>query len=363
MRKPVVWLLSAYRSDSHAYWADWLCNTLTGYHWHKLELPGRHFRWRIRGNPLSWIDSLPNGTPDLILATSMVDLATIKGIHPRLADVYCIYYFHENQFAYPPGEHQVKSIDPQMVQFYGALAADACLFNSSFNLESFLSGCDQLLDTMPDQVPAGINQRIRNKSAVLPVPVQSIDGHNCKQDLIVWNHRWEYDKAPELFADAVIALAANGIDFKLALLGSRPDRTPAALQRIRDSIPSHIEYDQKASDTDYRTILANARIVVSTAIHEFQGISVLQAVSAGAIPVVPDALCYREQFDSQYRYTAGDQQALVEKLQHWLAAEHADKINIDAWLAPGLQPAWADTLTNSLSKTRMILFSEADSSI
>ena len=134
---PSIWLLSAYRSDSHAAWADWLVENFTEIHWHKLELPGRHFRWRIRGNPLSWLDKLPSEIPDLILATSMVDLATLKGLHPHLANIPCIYYFHENQFAYPTSDKQHDSVDPQMVQLYGALCANKLLFNSAYNRDSF----------------------------------------------------------------------------------------------------------------------------------------------------------------------------------------------------------------------------------
>ena len=79
-----VWLLSAYKADSHGAWADWLVSTFPEIRWFRLELPGRFFQWRIRGNPLSWLDSLPAEIPDLILATSMVDVATIRGLHPRL---------------------------------------------------------------------------------------------------------------------------------------------------------------------------------------------------------------------------------------------------------------------------------------
>ena len=74
-----IWLLSAYKSASHASWANWLVQTFNHVNWEILELPGRHFRWRIRGNPLSWLHKLPDSKPDLVLATSMVDLATLKG--------------------------------------------------------------------------------------------------------------------------------------------------------------------------------------------------------------------------------------------------------------------------------------------
>ena len=172
--RPQALLLSAYRAASHAAWADWLLASQPGFAWQRLELPGRHFRWRIRGNPLSWLDALPQEPPALIVATSMVDLATLKGLHPRLAGVPTLYYFHENQFAYPRQAGQFDSVDPQMVQLYGALAADKVAFNSAFNREAFLEGVQALLDRLPDQLPAAVCERIRNKSTVCPVPIEPI---------------------------------------------------------------------------------------------------------------------------------------------------------------------------------------------
>ena len=99
--RPVVWLLSAYQAASHAAWVAWLRGCMPRVNWRVCELTGRHFRWRIRGNPLSWMGRLPADTPDRILATSMVDLATLRGLNPRIAHVPACYYFHENQFAYP----------------------------------------------------------------------------------------------------------------------------------------------------------------------------------------------------------------------------------------------------------------------
>ena len=37
--------------------------------------------------------------------------------------------------------------------------------------------------------------------------------------LILWNHRWEYDKNPEEFLQALLRLDEQGLDFRLAILG------------------------------------------------------------------------------------------------------------------------------------------------
>lgn len=337
-----VWLLSAYKADSHKAWADWLVTTFPQIQWFRLELPGRFFQWRIRGNPLSWLDSLPADTPDLILATSMVDIATLKGLHPRLATVPVYYYFHENQFSYPPAALQVDSIEPQMVQLYGGLAAQRLLFNSDYNRNSFLEGVENLLKKMPDAVPEGVCDRLLKKSDVLPVVVDAIKPGVKEQGQILWNHRWEYDKAPQLFVDAMIALADSGIDFTLALLGARHSKTDKSLLRLRDALHERIVIDDKVSCDDYRQILSRASIVVSTAKHEFQGLSVLEAVSAGARPLVPDALCYIEQYDELYRYPAADVDAIVNRLTQWLTVELPPLADVTYWSSNQLIERWSE---------------------
>ena len=314
-----IWLLSAYRSDSHACWADWLVDAFKEFRWFKLELPGRHFRWRIRGNPLSWLHQLPEETPDFILVTSMVDLSTLKGLHPRLANIPCIYYFHENQFAYPVSKHQVDSIEPMMVQLYGALAADKLLFNSAYNRDSFLQGVAKLLVKFPDEIPDSVVDTLRNKSDVLPVVISPIEASEAKnKELILRNHRWEYDKAPQVFTDAILQLNKIRPNFELALLGHRSTIKPDALLEIEQKLGDKIIINEKVSKHDYRNYLSRSAIIVSTAIHEFQGLSVLEAISAGAVPLVPDDLCYREQYGKEYRYQAGDSKALAEKLSSYL---------------------------------------------
>jgi glycosyltransferase involved in cell wall biosynthesis len=340
-----AWLLSAYRADSHAAWADWVIDSQSQFRWQRLELPGRHFRWRIRGNPLSWLDRLPAGRPELIVATSMVDLATLRGLNPRIAPVPAVYYFHENQFAYPRGDRQVTSLDAQMVQLYGALAAQRLLFNSRYNRDSFLDGVAALLRRLPDATPSGLPARLAARAAVCPVPIRPIvSGRGKDPGLILWNHRWEYDKAPERFCDAMLMLAERGVDFRLALLGPRARPVPRPLARLRARLASRIVADGLLERPAYRDLLAHASIVVSTAIHEFQGLAVLEAASAGARPLVPDALCYPEQYPAAYRYPPGDLSALVERLTAWLAGGLPTPVDVTAWHASRLAQAWRDWL-------------------
>jgi glycosyltransferase involved in cell wall biosynthesis len=344
-----LWLLSAYRADSHAAWADGLVAGLPEFDWQRFELPGRNFAWRIRGNPLSWLDTLADGpAPDGIVATSMVDLATIRGLHPRIGRVPTLLYFHENQFAYPISDAQTTSVEAQIVQLYAALAADRVLFNSDYNRSSFLAGVAALLARLPEPMPDGVVERLSAKSGVLPVPIDPIPtspaGTARDPRLIVWNHRWDYDKAPERFAAAMLDLAERGVAFRLALLGARPRKTPAPLTQLREALADRIIADGRLPRAEYRALLARSGIAVSTARHEFQGLGMLEAASAGCTPLVPDALVYPEIFAAAYRYPDGNIGALIERLQHWLEHDVPAAPDMSAFGRNALESQWREAL-------------------
>ncbi len=350
--RPLVWLLSAYRSESHASWVNWLSNQQDcPVRLRIFELPGRYFRWRIRGNPLSWMaefrDALQEESPHHILATSMVDIATIKGMHPELAGIPVTLYFHENQFAYPVGDRQHSSIDPQMVQLYGALSSERCLFNSRFNLESMLKGVTELLRKLPDATPDHVVDELRAKSSVLPVAVETVNtdtipAQTGTMPMILWNHRWEYDKRPDRFEAVLDTLANRGVDFQLALLGPRPDKVPGELSAIREKHAARIVADGMVPRAEYETLLKRARVVISTADHEFQGLSMIEAVSAGATPVVPDALCYREQYPGRFRYTPGNIEEAADRVSD--ALQHSSPVDISRWTASHTGELWRNLM-------------------
>ena len=61
--------------------------------------------------------------------------------------------------------------------------------------------------------------------------------------------------------------------------------------RLADAI-EHWGY--VASRAEYLRLLAASDLVISTADHEFFGISVLEAIAAGAFPLLPNRLSYPE---------------------------------------------------------------------
>ena len=169
-----VLLLSAYAAQSHRYWQAGLQQMFPHWQWVELELPARHFSWRVRGNPLFWSVSeraVLESEFQIVIATSMVDLATLRGLVPSLSAIPSLLYFHENQFDFPQDRQQHSLLEAQMVSIYSAMAADRIAFNSVFNRDSFLQGCRALFARLPDFVPEGVVEALEDKSHVLPVPL------------------------------------------------------------------------------------------------------------------------------------------------------------------------------------------------
>jgi glycosyltransferase involved in cell wall biosynthesis len=134
------------------------------------------------------------------------------------------------------------------------------------------------------------------------------------------------------------------VSFRLALLGRRPARVPAVLQRLREQFGHCVIEDGYLPPDAYRATLGRAAIVVSTALHEFQGLSVMEAVSAGCTPLVPDALCYPEQYADEYRYPPGNIAALAERLRQWMTAGRPAAPSIAPWTHAALLPEWQGLL-------------------
>lgn len=325
-------MLSAYAAQSHVYWQEGLLAMFPRWHWSVLSLPPRYFSWRVRGNPLYWAleerETLEAGY-DLVIATSMVDLATLRGLVPGLAVVPTIVYFHENQFEYPALERKSDAavrlqqsnnlLEAQMVSLYSALAADRVVFNSRYNLTSFHNGCQALLKRLPDKVPAGIVSLLRDKSSVIPVPLKNaasvVDGvsiwadhcasHPQRALRLVWVGRFEYDKGGDRLLQILQQLELAGLDYELAVIGQQFRHSPQAFTCIEAEFAHRlVHFGYIESHLDYLAALAGADIVLSTAVHEFQGLAILEAITAGCIPVVPNRLVYPEIIPEAYCYTS-----------------------------------------------------------
>jgi glycosyltransferase involved in cell wall biosynthesis len=314
-----VALLSPYHGGSHASWAEGLAEH-SRHDLQLLALPDRYWKWRMRGAAITLARRYAELPPaDVILATDMLDVTTFLALTrtPRPAPP-LVLYMHENQFTYPlpkdprhcrprnqPGNEQFAFIN-----LVSMLAADRVVFNSAFHRDELLASLPEFLEATPDHHELDCVGQVRERSEVMYAGIRvddlgdagGIDGGATERSaapdgappLVVWNHRWEYDKNPAAFFAALRSVAAQGVGFRVALCGECPGGVPSVFEAGMRELGDRVVHAGFLPRDEYAALLRRAAVVVSTAGHEFYGISVLEAIAAGAIPLLPRRLSYPE---------------------------------------------------------------------
>lgn len=296
--------------------------------WTALTLPGRHWKWRMRGSAAYFAQEHAQALArdyDLVVASSYVPLAELVGLAPALGRVPRVLYFHENQLAFPTlGPQQPRDHHFGFTQLVSALAADRCVFNSAYNRDSFLEAAATLLRRMPDAVPKRWVETIRDRAVVLgvPQPLTTAPVEPASSDprgpLLLWNHRWEHDKNPATCLRGLAQLAEDGVAFRVAVCGQRFKRSPGVFAEVEPRLRARAVQWGHADVATYRALLDTADVALSSAHHEFFGVSVMEAVHHGARPFVPDRLAYRELWPAPFRYR--DDDAFVPALRELLCS-------------------------------------------
>ncbi len=304
----LIWLLNPYHTGSHRAWAE-------GYAAHSrhrvsiLSMSGCFWKWRMQGGAVELADQArkrlaAGDRPDLLLATSMVNLpAFLALLRADLPPVPVALYMHENQLTYPlpPGER--RDLTYGMIQYLSMLVADRICFNSTYHLAAWYESLPRLLKHFPDYNHLERVKELQAKSVVLPVgcDLRRFDQHGEGRragrngPLILWNQRWEYDKDPEAMLRALYALAEEGLPFRVALAGQNFRVVPAEFAEARERLGRRlVHYGYAETEAEYARLLWAADIVLSTAIHEFFGVSIVEAIYCGCLPVLPNRLSYPE---------------------------------------------------------------------
>lgn len=90
---------------------------------------------------------------------------------------------------------------------------------------------------------------------------------------LVWPHRWEHDKNPQLLANTLIELHNRDIPFAVSIVGEQFQTYPPCFDEMKDKLKEQLKYFGYLNKEDYLKCLTEADIVISTADHEFYGVS------------------------------------------------------------------------------------------
>ena len=296
--------LEPYYSGSHKYFADGFAKTFPE-QIKLFTLQGRHWKWRMHGSAVTFAGMIGKSGEkfDTLIVSSLADTALLKSlVLPEMPGTRFVTYFHENQLAYPWSENDKEPSKSDMhyafINFTSALVSDLALFNSEFNRESFFSALEGFLRSFPDNRLTAKIDEIYKKSKVLYPGINMIPKSNNKKGnilKILWNHRWEYDKDPETFFGTMFRLKEAGIPFQLVVLGEEKSTSPEIFKIAREKLKNEIiSFGYAENYEEYKKLVAGCDIQPVTSKHEFFGISVLEAASAGVIPILPERLSYPE---------------------------------------------------------------------
>ncbi|MEM7261115.1 MAG: DUF3524 domain-containing protein [Planctomycetota bacterium] len=352
--------LEPYLARSHEQFLDGLASHSR----HRLEcatLPARKWKWRMRTSAIHYARLLEERSEpvDLFFASDYVNLGELRSLLPsRFRDVPVVLYFHENQLTYPLQEGEFLDYQYAMIHLYGMLAADRVVFNSDYHRRELLDALRDLVRLVPDLDLRPDLDAIEARSSVLPIGLdlpRPDRGAVGDPPVIVWNHRWEYDKNPAGFLEALAGLESQKRPFRLRLLGQRFRTLPTEFREILDRWPNAvIESEYPESYEEYVAALRQGDIAISTAIHEFFGVGTLEALRCGLHPVLPNDLAYPELLPEEFRgfglypRERGPVDALAAAIDRvrrpsWLAQREALQRSTDRFEWPQLAPRY-DTL-------------------
>ncbi len=289
-----------------------------------------------------FIAAVQAGGPfDVIVCSSMLNVPGFLGLtRAAVGEARVVLFMHENQLGYPLSPRDRLDLTYPMINWTSMLAADLVVFNSQYHHDQWFADIPGFLRQFPDHSQHGLVGQVAERSTVLPVGVDlrrldGVVGARGTVPRITWNQRWEYDKGTEELAKALLALERRGVDFEIAIAGQPSPTDLDEFIDLRDQLGDRIVHFGWAEDAEYRRLLASSDVVVSTAHHEFFGISITEAIYAGSFPLLPNRLVYPERIPQHLHAHClyADDNDLVDKLT-WAATHEAAARQITDSLRP-----------------------------
>ena len=361
-----ILLINPFHTGSHANWVNGLVKYLPEIrndHLTSWTLPGKHWKWRMHGagghfaeraRSVDWV-------PDLVITTDMMDVASFRGLLPaHWRKIPIVQYFHENQLTFPwsPNDPELKTGRNRTYEFMNiqsAAAADSIWFNSAYHRDVFIAAASSFLKGMPDHTAAYSPKKIHAKSRIVPLGIRDKPSPEQRRTMnrppvILWNHRWEYDKGPDAFFDKLNLLIQSGENFQLILCGEQFNAIPEAFQRIQDSHGARVIHSGFAeSQAQYGELLRQSDLLIHLPLQEYFGLSVAEAMSSGVIPLLQRDQAYPEWVPDEFLFDSDE-----EFLAKWRAAlKRPSALRLRAHAA--VQPFfWSKVAIQFIDECRMV---------
>ena len=304
--------IEPFYSGSHKQWIDSYKNK-SKHNINILGLKGIHWKWRMHGGAITLAKNFlsDKNNYDLIIVSDMLNLPVFISLcYKKINKTKIVVYFHENQISYPKSINDEdlkykRDLHYTFINYSSSLVSNHNIYNSQYHLNNYLSGLKKYLKKMPDYKNHNTVDIIKEKSSVLYI------GCNLKKDqkkmrkknsipIILWNHRWEHDKNPDDFFEVMYRLKKENFKFNLIILGENFSNVPQcfeeASQKLKNNI-IHMGYCENKND--YKKLLLISDVLPVTSIQDFFGLSIIEAVSLGVFPLLPERLSYKEILDKK----------------------------------------------------------------
>lgn len=201
----------------------------------------------------------------------------------------------------------ITKVDFKIAGYFHAGAYDPADLLHKVNMQRWVTGCEQSWVKLVDHIFVGSSyhktllERLTNEPSLdkikdigYPVCKDSISKNVTdmkKENIVVFPHRLDQEKNPEIFDRLKFELLAENI--------------PCEFIKTKEVISNKI---------DYYNLLKKAKVAVSTASQETFGIAMVESALLGCVPIAPNRLSYTDTIEADWRYNSySELKALVKK--------------------------------------------------
>lgn len=153
-----------------------------------------------------------------------------------------------------------------------------------------------------------------------------------RENIIVFSHRFDIEKRPNIFMDLMEKLWQERKDFKVVITTSREKFRSNSQKLIKQLKSSKFPYEIKEnlSKAQYYQELSRAKVFVSTTIEENFGYCLLEAIIFGCAPIVKNNYAHPEILENDKRFLYEDKNQALEMISKMLdnpisCRKYADK--------------------------------------